>query len=70
MHFKNAPKIQKSVKKAGFQSSGATIRTRRESQCLGYAGFLDALASLDLLVAHLRTDWKLTVPQIPHIPHI
>ena len=33
------PKSAESVKKAGFHSIGATIRTRRESRCLPYAGF-------------------------------
>ena len=31
--------MQKSVKNVGFHSIGATIRTRRESWCLPYAGF-------------------------------
>ena len=39
----NLEKVPKSSemcqKKAGFHSIAATIRTRRESQCLLYAGF-------------------------------
>ena len=31
---KKCPKVQKSIKKAGFYSIGATIRTRRESWVL------------------------------------
>ena len=34
---KSAQKCKKRVKKAGFHGIGATIRTRRESQCLPYA---------------------------------
>ena len=37
---KKCPKVQKSVNTARFHSIGATNRTRRESQCLPYAGFL------------------------------
>ena len=33
------PKSAEKCQKAGFQSFGATIRTRRESQCLPYEGF-------------------------------
>ena len=33
--------MQKSVKKEGFHSIGATIRTRQESLCLPYAGLLN-----------------------------
>ena len=33
------PKSAEKCQKAGFHSNGATIRTRRESRCLHYAGF-------------------------------
>ena len=36
---KTCPKVQKSVKKAGFHIIGATICTCWESWCLPYAGF-------------------------------
>ena len=35
---KKCLKVQKGVKKEGFHNIGATIRTRRESRCLPYAG--------------------------------
>ena len=35
---------------------GASISIGHEIWCLPYAGFLDALASLDLLIAHSLTD--------------
>ena len=44
---------------------GASIRIAQESQCLPYAQFLDALASLVLMIVTdsltgTQTDWKLT----------
>ena len=36
---KKCPKVQKSVKKAGFLSIRAIIHTRGESWCFLYAGF-------------------------------
>ena len=39
INAKKIPKVQKSVKKAGFHGAGATIRTRQESRCFPYAGF-------------------------------
>ena len=36
---KKSPKVQKSVRKEGLHCIGATIRTRRESLSLPYAGF-------------------------------
>ena len=44
--------MQKSVKKAGFDSIGATIRTRRESQGLPYAG----LSLKEFRILHLRRE--------------
>ena len=34
------PKSEENINKAGFHRIGATIRTRRKSRCLPYAGFL------------------------------
>ena len=43
-------KIAESVKKAGFHSIAATIRTRRESRCLLYKSFL-------LLALHILCEF-------------
>ena len=48
--------MQKSVKKAGCHSIGATIRTRRESWCLLYAElvFLNTVTAKMLKAGHLN----------------
>ena len=46
---KKCPKVQNCVKKAGFHSIGATIRTRQESRCLPYTGFFSSVFCYTLL---------------------
>ena len=42
---KKCLKVQKRVKKVGFNSIGVTIRTRRESWCILYAGFFSSITN-------------------------
>ena len=63
-------KVQKSVKKAGFHSIGDTIRARRESWCLSYAGFFNLYRSLKSNLCKKNSDFLLSlIFWLPFLKH-